>query len=139
MEKLNLNSGVKEYMINEKCSVFFNPTDCNFLKELYNAFDDLDKKQEEHKAEMKKVSDVRQALQMASVKDAEMREVIDGILGDGVCAALFGSMNVYALADGLPVWANLMLAIIDEMDDSIKAEQKKTSPRVAKYTARYKR
>lgn len=139
MEKLNLNSGVKEYMINEKCSIFFNPTDFSFLKALYNAFDDLDKKQEEHKAEMKGVTDVRQALQMASAKDTEMREIIDGVLGEGVCTALFGNMNVYALADGLPVWVNLMLAIIDEIDDCVKAEQKKTSPRVAKYTDKYKR
>lgn len=137
MEKIQFASGVKEYTINDKCTIAFNPTDSNFLERLYNTFEDLDKKQEEYRNEA--ISDGREAFKKNRERDEEMRNAIDGILGDGVCAALFGSMNVYALADGLPVWANLMLAIIDEMDDSIKAEQKKTSPRVAKYTARYKK
>lgn len=137
MEKIIFNSGIKEYTINDSVTIRFNPTDSNFLERLYYTFDDLDKKQEAYKNEA--IEDGKEAFRKNRERDAEMREAIDGVLGDGVCNALFGNMNVYALADGLPVWANLMLAIIDEMDDSVKAEQKKTSPRVAKYTARYKK
>lgn len=137
MEKIIFNSGVKEYTLNDSATIRFNPTDSNFLERLYYTFDDLDKKQEAYKNET--IEDGKEAFRKNRERDAEMREAIDGVLGEGICTALFGNMNVYALADGLPVWANLMLAIIDEMDDSVKAEQKKTSPRVAKYTARYKK
>ena len=67
-----------------------------------------------------------------------MRDMIDGLFAKPVCADLFGTMNVYALADGLPVWCNLMLAVIDQIDTSFAAEQKKTNPRIAKYTDRWK-
>lgn len=137
MEKIQFDSGVKEYSLNDKCSVFFNPTDSNFAESLYITFSELDRKQEEYRTE--KIEDGMEAFRKNRERDREMREAIDGVLGAGVCQALFGSMNVYALADGLPVWANLMLAIIDEMDDAVKAEQKKTNPRVARYTAKYKR
>ena len=69
--------------------------------------------------------------------DAEMRSMIDEALGAPVCDALFGDMNVYALADGLPVWANLMLAVMDEIDTSFARQQKLTDPRISKYTAKY--
>ena len=48
-------------------------------------------------------------------------------------------MSIYAIADGLPIWANLMLAIIDEFDASFVAEKKKTNPRIQKYTKKYQR
>lgn len=48
-----------------------------------------------------------------------------------------GKMNVYALSDGLPVWVNLMLAVMDEIDTAFAREQKQTNPRIAKYTAKY--
>lgn len=137
MAVINFDSGVKEYSLNGKFSVWFNPTDSNFAEMLYNTFDELDKKQEEFRTE--NIEDGREAFKKNRERDREMRAALDDILGEGACASLFGGMNVYALADGLPVWANLMLAIIDEMDDAVKAELKKTNPRVAKYTARYKR
>ena len=65
--------------------------------------------------------------------------MIDGLLGDSVCSSLFGNMNVYALADGLPAWCNLMLAIFAEVDASMSKEQKLTNPRIKKYMEKYKR
>lgn len=48
-------------------------------------------------------------------------------------------MNVYALADGLPVWCNLMLAIIDQIDTRSLQERKGTSARIEQYTKRWKK
>lgn len=48
-------------------------------------------------------------------------------------------MNVYALANGLAVWCNLMLAVMDEVDSTYAREQKATNPRIAKYTAKYQK
>ena len=42
-------------------------------------------------------------------------------------------------AGGLPVWANLMLAIADEVEACMQGELKKREARIAKYTAKYKK
>ena len=64
---------------------------------------------------------------------------MDGVFGAPVCDALFGCMNVYAMADGLPVWCNLMLAVMDEIDTTFAREQKATNARITKYTKKYNR
>ena len=46
-------------------------------------------------------------------------------------------MNVYAFAGGLPVWCNLIFAIIDLFDESVTAETAKTNPRLNKYLKKY--
>ena len=46
-------------------------------------------------------------------------------------------MNVYALASGLPVWANLLLAVIDKTNASMDEESKKTDDRLNKYLKKY--
>lgn len=138
MPELKFETGVVTFMVNGKCEVSFNPTDSAFVEKLFNAFDTLDKRQERYKEQISSAKDNREVFQVARSQDAEMREIIDGVFGP-VSKELFGDMNVYALADGLPVWANLMLAVMDEVDTSFAREQKKTNPRVAKYTAKYKK
>lgn len=137
MKELNFDSGLVTYSLNGKCEVSFNPTDSSFVERLYSAFEDLDKKQESYKAQIEKMADKRQIFEFARERDAEMRGVIDGVFDAPVCDAVFGSMNVYALSGGLPVWCNLMLAVMDEIDTTFAREQKATNPRVAKYTKKY--
>lgn len=137
MPELKFETGLVSYRLNDACEVRFNPTDSDFVERLFNAFDTLDKKQDGYKAEIEKISDKREIFNIARKRDAEMREIIDGIFAAPVCDALFGTMNVYAVANGLPVWCNLMLAVMDEIDTSFAREQKLTNPRVQKYTAKY--
>ena len=108
-----------------------------FAQKVYDTFDSLDKKQEYYKEEVKKIAGTAKIFDFARERDAEMRTMIDGVFGSPVCDAVFGKMNVYALADGLPVWCNLMLAVIDELDSSFSREQKMTNARVQKYTSKY--
>ena len=112
MAEIRFDTGLVSYDINGKATVCFNPTDSAFVEKLFRTFDTLDQKQEAYKAEINGLADQR---------------------------AIFGGMNVYAIADGLPVWCNLMLAIIDEIDTSFAREQKKTNPRLAKYAAKYQK
>ena len=65
--------------------------------------------------------------------------MIDDVFSQPVCAALFGGMNVYAFADGQPVWCNLLLALMDEMDAALVREQKASNPRLKKYLDKYQR
>lgn len=136
MEKLTFDTGIKEYEVNGGVILRFNPSDSAFVGKLFNAFDSLDKKQEIYRAQIDSMKDKREIFEIAHNQDIEMRTIIDGVFGP-ICDSLFGDMNVYAMADGLPVWCNFLLAIIDEVDTSFAREQKKTNPRIAKYTAKY--
>jgi hypothetical protein len=136
--ELNFGDGLVTYTINGKCDVSFNPTDSNFVERLYLAFEELDKKQEGYKAQIEKMGDKKQIFAFARERDAEMRKIIDSVFDAPVADALFGGMNVYAMAEGVPVWCNLMLAIMDEIDTSFSREQKFTNPRIKKYLDRNK-
>ena len=140
-ETILINSGVVQKTLEtsdgKTCDIVFNPTDSVFVEKLFTAFDTLDKKQESYKAEVEKTGNKREVFEIARKMDEEMREIIGEVFGFDICASLFGEMNVYALADGLPVWANLMLAIMDEVDTAFAREQKATNPRVARYTKKY--
>lgn len=137
MPELRFETGLVEYDLNGSAKVTFNPTDSAFVERLFNTFDELDKKQEAYKAEVEAAKGGREIFDVARRLDAEMRAMIDDIFGQPVCEALFGGMNVYAMADGLPVWANLMLCVMDETDTSFAREQKQADNRIAKYTAKY--
>lgn len=140
-ETILINSGVVQKTLEtsdgKTCDIVFNPTDSVFVEKLFTAFDTLDKKQESYKAEVEKTGNKREVFEIARKMDEEMREIIGEVFGFDICASLFGEMNVYALADGLPVWANLMLAIMGEVDTAFAREQKATNPRVARYTKKY--
>lgn len=137
MPDIKFETGVVTYRLNEKCEVSFNPTDSAFVERLFNTFDELDKKQDAYKAEVERVADKREVFVIARKRDMEMRRMIDAAFEAPICDALFSSMNVYALADGLPAWCNLMLAVMDEIDTAFARQQKMTNPRIAKYTAKY--
>ncbi len=139
VKALNFESGLVTYNINGKCQVSFNPTDSNFVERLYLAFEDLDKKQESYKTQVEKLADKREIFDFARERDAEMRKIIDGLFDAPVSDSLFGGMSVYAVAGGLPVWCNLMMAVMDEIDTTFSREQKATNPRIAKYTEKYHR
>lgn len=135
--ELNFESGLNEYTLNGKVTVYFNPTDTRFAERLYTVFEALDKKQEQYKREIEQIGDKKEVFDIANARDAEMREMLNGIFETDVCTPLFGNMNVYALADGLPVWANLMFALMDKMETEFAAEQKRMNPRIEKYTKKY--
>lgn len=138
MSELKFESGLKVYRVNDACDIAFNPTDDSFIERLYAVFSELDAKQEQRKAEIAKNADTKEIFELARRYDTEMREMIDGLFDAPVCEKVFGNMSTGALAGGFPVWANLLLAIMDEVDASFVQEQKMTNSRVTKYTSKYK-
>lgn len=139
MAELSFDTGIAEYKLNGACTVYFNPTDISFIERVFDTFDSMDKKQEEYKGMMEANKDNAAIFSAARKMDSEMREMLNGVFGMDVCSPLFGSMSVYAAAQGLPVWCNLLLAIIDEMDGAFAREKKATNPRVQKYIDKYKK
>lgn len=143
MKELKFDHNVEEYCVasvddaDRKVILRFNPTDSEFIYKLYNAFDRLDKKQEQYNSEVKKCADKAEIFRIAKVRDAEMREIIDGIFEEPVCDQIFGKHSLYMIANGFHAWANFLLALMDETDDTFSREQKATNPRLKKYTERY--
>lgn len=120
-----------------KCDITLNPTDGGFVDELYNAFDELRKKQNAYQKQMENIANKRLAFDTLREMDKEMRQTIDTVLGAPVCDAVFGKMNVYAHSNGTPVWCNLILSVVDLMDEACVREKKLQNPKIAKYVEKY--
>lgn len=139
MAELNFETGIVTHTINGKCDVSFNPTDSNFVERLYSAFEDLDRKQEGYKAQIERMADKKEIFGFARERDKEMRDIIDGVFEAPVSDAIFGGLNVYALADGVPVWCGLILSVMDTIDSAFSREQKAVNPRIRKYIDKYQK
>ena len=48
-------------------------------------------------------------------------------------------MNLFASSGGLPVWANLMLAVADEVQSALQGELAAREQRIAKYVEKYQK
>lgn len=126
---LTFETGLVEYDINGTATVSFNPTDEYFVQKLYETFTTLDKLQDS----FAKGTDFSQFVGL----DKDMRLSIDKLLGEGVSDALFADMNCYALAGGLPVWTNLILALLDEVSSAYESEFGKTDARMKAHEKKY--
>ena len=139
MKQLSFSDGLEEYRLNDRVSVRFNPTDMSFLEKLASAFEQLDALQEEVRSSREKITDDREVFPLARELDSKMRSIVGGLFDADVCTPLFGGMNLFASSGGLPVWANLMLAISDEVRSSMSAELAAREKRIAKYVDKYKK
>ena len=132
---ISFDNGVKEYNLGGKVTVEFNPTDVEFANRMFDAFSALDAKTEEYQRRI--TEDKTNVFTISREMDAEMRDIINGLFGKDVCTLLVGDINIYARADGLPVWANLSLAVMDVMEVTAQAEDKAAQKRIEKYTKKY--
>lgn len=139
MKELSFDSGLVTYSLGGKCEVSFNPADWAFAERLYNTVDEMGKLQEGYDKKYQEIQDPKEAFNIARQRDSEMGKVLDGLFGVPVCETLFGNMSLCAFADGFPVWLNLLLAVVDEVEDGIGVIQKQADPRIAKYKAKYQK
>ena len=138
MRELKFSDGLEEYRLNDRVTVRFNPTDVGFLEKLSHTFEQLDSLQDEVRKSRDSITDDREVFPIVRELDAKMRDVINELFGDDVCTPLFGSVNLFASSGGLPLWANLLLAIIDEVQTVMKGELDAREKRIAKYVEKYK-
>ncbi len=137
MKELVFDTSIETFNINGVWQIRFNPTDSRFSRRLFDAFTELEEKYKHSKHEMDITADKRKVFELMDRLDGEMRVIIDNVLGEGASEAIFGNTNVYAMSDGLPLWTNLFLCIMEECNDSFAREQKATNHRVKKYTEKY--
>ena len=141
-EELSFDDGLVEFSVNRgKAVITINPTDADFFGTIYQAFSDLSKQQEQSEKERQSLPKEKVYDYMHSVSE-DMRTVIDHVFApvcnvESLCDAVFGKMNLYSYADGLPVWCNFLLAVMDKADTSVAQQKKLSDPRIQKYIAKY--
>lgn len=136
---LDFSTGVQEVIINGKCTVYVNLTDGTFMESIFNAFDALDAVEADYVPRIEAATTGTEVFNLARQRDAEMRAIINELFGEDVCSPVFGSMQLTAAADGLPLWANMLLAFIDCMDSKLAQEKKLSDPRIQKYIKKYQK
>lgn len=140
MKTLQIETGVQEFTVKGthtgEIVIRFSPTDMYFAQRLYTAFEALEGKQKEYET-VPKMNNSKEAFEFCRTLDKEMRESVDSVFCAPVSEAVFGDIHAYSMSGGLPVWCNLIFAIMDEMDDSFTRERKATDPRLQKYIAKY--
>lgn len=137
MSQLNVATGLVTYTINGNCEISFNPADADFAGRVVGAFEKINDICRKTKLEPER--SVPEFMTTTSKLDTEIRQEIDLLFGEPVCEKVFGRTNVISLANGLPIWANFLMAIIDEMDRAITAEKKQASPRAKYYIDKYEK
>ena len=138
MKQLCFSDGLEEYTLNARVTVRFNPTDASFLERLAALYEKLDALQEEVLS-LQESTPEEEVFPLARSLDARMRELLDEFFGVPVCEPLFGTMNLFASAGGLPVWANLLLALSEEVESAMQGELTAREARIAKYTEKYRK
>lgn len=138
MNTLNFSTGVKTFAVNDGAvEISYNPTDPIFVERVYDVFLSTAEKYEAGKDQT--FEDNKAFFEYARQRDREVHEGIDGLFGDGVSDGVFGGVSSYAMADGLPLWCNFLLAIIDTVPTELSAQIKASKPRVEKYLKKYHR
>lgn len=137
MSQLNVATGLVTYTINGNCEISFNPADADFAGRVVGAFEKINDICRKTKLDPER--SVPEFMTTTSKLDTEIRQEIDLLFGEPVCEKVFGRTNVISLANGLPIWANFLMAIIDEMDRAITAEKKQASPRAKHYIDKYEK
>ena len=117
MAGITFETGVKTWDVLGRAEIAFNPTSAAFLKRLQDTVESLDAA---HETAAKADGSKFDALMAA---DKQMRNILDSVFGDGFCAKVFppDDMTLLDLAGGLPIWANFILAIMEQMDESLTA------------------
>lgn len=138
MNALKFSTGVKTFSVNDGAAeISYNPTDVNFVSNLYDFFVSCAEKYEADKD--KKFTDNTAFFEYAKQRDADVCAGIDNLFGSGTAAALFQGISTYAMAEGLPLWTNFLLAVIDTVPEEMSKQVKSSRPRVEKYLKKYHR
>ena len=137
MDKLNVDLGLKDYELCEGCTVRFNPTDMELLNKIMESFKELEDEEEKRRNRIAEITDYKEMYNEYAEMDKLFREKINGLFGKDICTPLIGDMNIYARGNGLPIWANIIIAIVVEFDASIKEQDKLSKNRIDKYIKKY--
>ena len=139
MTKFEVQTGQIAHSFNG-VEVSYNPTAPDFTEKLFKAFELLDGFSNEYQAKIKN-AEGKEVFEIARELDRKAREIIDGVFDDApdFCTSVFGSVNLFAFSGGLPLWANLLLMVVDEVTEAFEHEKKAMNPKIQKYTEKFRK
>ena len=142
-DRFDVSSGIKHlpvYMdgVDTARKVDYNPADNGFAESLYRLPSKLSQIRESKNKQYDEEADPAARFDISRAEDAEMREAVDSLFGDGFCRDVFKT-RLFAMADGMTVVENFLFALLDEMDESITDNLSKRDARIKKYTEKYSR
>ncbi len=137
LKNLNIDLGVEQYQVGNAV-ISVNPTDIYFVQRMADVFDKMDGLQLKYKGQLEAAKTGTEAFRICKDIDKEMRKVIDDLFGEaGISEQIFGKISLFSIAGGLPVWANLLLALMEETDSAVLAAQTERSPKLEEYLKKY--
>ncbi len=139
MAKLEFAKGVKSFELDGGQVISFSPTDVRLVQRIYAAIEKLDKEQEDYEHTGNDAEDMAAFFEYVEKMDQKMQEAIDGIFGVHIDRAAFGGASLYSLAEGLPLWANFLFAVLDEMEVEFSNNQNLRNSRLQKLASKYKK
>ena len=134
---VKIETGLKEFSLNDVVTITFNPTDSVFVKKLYNQIEALESKAEEYNEAFKKAANTVKIFELQEQADSDMRTALNGLFGVDIVTPLIGDGSTYAYAGGTPLWFNIIVAIMELIEKETGAERKKSAEKIAKYTKKY--
>lgn len=138
MASLIIETGVKEYDLNDVVTVKFNPTDMNFVKRYYDQIEALEDKVGGWEETFKKASGTKEIFSLTESAEADIRNALNSLFNVDIVTPLIGDASVFSYAGGSPVWWNICTVLTDLIEKETKEEQKKSKVKIAKYTSKYK-
>lgn len=139
MESLNFKSALKTYAVNgdESNVIKVNTADVGIFERAAKAKSFLE--DVKNKADEVKNGDGKNAIEIISELDKQVREQLNYIFGTDVSTPAFGTMNCLTFVDGVPVFVGFLNALLDEITADVTAEQKKAETNIAKYVNQVKK
>lgn len=138
MKNINTGAKVEEYNIDGKIVLRFNPADATFVKNFNAAFKALAGAQSEL-AEAATTVDDEAFFDASAATNTKLRGILNDLFGEDICTPIWGTADLTALSDGLPLWFNFMMALIDEIDADMKSVKDVRSARLDAYLAKYQK
>ncbi len=134
--------GLKTFTINgdNERVITFAPTDTTFVRRVQDGMEKLDACQQKYKDELDATEETIKILDLVDACDKEIRTIIDGIfIQRGISDIIFGNLSTCGVADGMPIWAGFIVALISECDEYVDAQGKQNNPKLQKLLKKYKK
>lgn len=139
MKSLNFKSALKTFAVNgdESNVIKVNTADVGIFERAAKAKSFL--ADVKNRAEEVKNGDGKNAIEVISELDKQVREQLNYIFGTDVSTPAFGTMNCLTFVDGVPVFVGFLNTLLDEIAADVAAEQKKAENSIAKYVNQVKK
>lgn len=135
MSEIKFDTGLKSFTVNGNTTVEFNPADAAFAHRLYTVIDTLQNM--ENNMPDPNPENYEDIWKAVGTRENAITKEIDGLFGAGKSTEIFGNVSPLALSGGVPLWLNFLLAVMDEMSDEIKEQEKQVDIRLQNLKTKY--